>query len=153
MVRDIFRKSVRSYELFLHLAEQRANAVVPEEYNFAWRNAFGLQRSLKERQLLRFEDLVRRDRNAQSAWTQLDDIGERLDAGWSEAEERDLSRRSRHYAEVTKSVEHYRAEFKPDVLGAHSQMLEQDPQYLEARNALADRAREHAKQMKRLFQK
>lgn len=153
MVRDIFRKSVRSYELFLDLVEQRANAVVPEECKLAWQNAFGLQRSLKEREILRFQALVIRDRDAQIAWTQLDDIAKRLDTGWSEAEERDLLQTCRHYAEVARSVEYYRAEFKPDVLGTHSQMLDQDPQYSYARNALAARAREHIEQMKRLLQK
>lgn len=153
LTRDIFRKSVRSYELFLDLVERRAEAVVPEEFKLAWKNAFALQRSLKERQLLRFEALISRDWEAQIAWTQLDDIAERLDAGWSETEERDLLRASRRYVEVARSVEYYRAEFKPDMLGSHSQVLEKDSKYSEARNALADRARANSARMKALLQK
>jgi hypothetical protein len=153
VIRDIFRKSVRSYETFLDRAEQRANVVVPEEYRLAWRNAFGLQRSLKKRQLLRFEALVRRDRDAQTGWTQLDDIAERLDTGWSEAEERDLLRTSRRYADVARSIEYYRGEFKPEMLQTHRQTLEQDSQYLEARNGLADRARANQERMKALLHK
>jgi len=148
MVRDTFLKSQASYLEFLGVAEQRASRVSPDA-KLAWQKVFKLQRLLNERQTMRLMHLLRTRNLDCSLFETLDDVAARLDAGWSEAEEIAMKGFSAHYSEISREIGDIRSNWDPHAIDDSSRNLEQDPQYLAARSALADRAKKFAERIKR----
>jgi hypothetical protein len=148
MVCDTFRESQASYLEFRDVAQQCALRVSPD-YKLAWQNVLKLQRLVKERQTMRFTYLLQtRDLDC-SLFETLDGIAERLDAGWSEAEEIAVQECNAHYGGISLKIADIRSKWNPHALDESFQILEQDPKYRAARLALSDRAQEFAERMKR----
>jgi hypothetical protein len=148
LLRDTFRKSQASYLEFLDLAEKCALRVSPD-YKLAWQNVFKLQRLLNEHQTIRFEYLLQTRILDCSLFETLDAIAERLDAGWSDAEENAVQAWDAHYREISLEIADIRSKWKPHAVGESFKMLENDPEYRTARLALSSRAQEFAERVKR----
>src|SRR5882757_2468568 len=137
---DTFIKWANSYQEFLRIAERRALKVSPA-HKQAWQIAFSLQRLLKRRQSSRFEYLFARDKLDIVTFKSLDSIAERLDKGWTEAEEADLRERMAAYRDNSWAIEDIQSKWDPHALDDARQLLENDSKYREARLALSERAR------------
>jgi hypothetical protein len=134
----LFQKYSRIYFQFLDAAEQRAVALASTAAAVnAWRVSFALQRALKERQVFRVECVLRRDGREYASWISLDDIVERVDGGWSEAEEVSLEHESDHYAALSKSIKDLQSKFDSETLLRHRDELMRDSEYKVARETLA----------------
>jgi hypothetical protein len=148
LLRNTFRKSDASYLEFLGVAEQCALRVSPE-FNLAWQNVYRLQRLLMEQRAIRFEYLLQTRVLDCSIFETLDAIAERLDAGWSDAEEIAVQACNAHYSEISLAIADIRTKWKAYAVGESFKMLENDPEYRTARLALASRAQEFAVRVKR----
>jgi hypothetical protein len=148
LVRDTFQKSQESYLEFLDVAEQRALKVSPD-YKSAWQNVFKLQRLLKKREDMRFAHLLQACNLDCSLFETLDDLAARLEAGWSEAEEIAIQQSNAYYSEISRKIGDIRSKWDPNAVGESTRTLEQDPKYLAARLALADRAKKFAECIQR----
>ena len=148
LLRDTFRKSEASYLEFVDLAEQCALRVSPE-FKLAWLNVYRLQRLLIEQRTIRFEYLLQTRLLDCSNFETLDAIAERLDAGWSDAEEIAVQASNAPYSQISLAIEDIRSKWKPYAVGESYKMLENDPEYQTARSALSGRAREFAERVKR----
>jgi hypothetical protein len=137
---DTFDKWVNSYLAFLKIAEGRALKVSPA-YKLAWQNAFNLQRLLKRRQSLRFKYLFAGGKLEFATFKSLDGIAERLEKGWTEAEEADLRERNVIYRDDSRSIGEIQSKWDPHALDDARLLLENDSKYREARLALAERSR------------
>jgi len=145
-LRRLFRRYSRIYYDFLRVAEQRALAIADSPaVAEAWRVSFALQRALKERQVLRVEVLLNDGPDTYLSWTNLDDIIERVDSGWTESDEDNAIRTSDYYAAINRSISNLKARFDSESLSKGGDELAQDPLYCSARNALAMKAREISK--------
>jgi hypothetical protein len=102
-----------------------------------------------EQRAIRFEYLLRARVLDCSLFETLDAIAERLDAGWSEAEEIDVQACNAHYSEISLAIADIRSKWKPYAVGESSKILENDPEYQTARLDLASRAQEFAEHVKR----
>ena len=102
LLRNTFRKSQASYRVFLDVAEQCALRISPE-FKLAWQNVYRLQRLLMEQRAIRFEYLLKA-RALDCSLETLDAIAERLDAGWSDAEEMDVQACNAHYSEISLEI-------------------------------------------------
>ena len=148
LLRDTFRKSEASYLEFLDVAEQCALRVSPE-FKLAWQNVYQLQRFLMEQRTIRFEYLLQTRVLDCSIFETLDAIAERLDAGWSDAEEIAVQACNAHYSEISLAIADIRSKWKAYAVGESFKMLENDPEYRTARLALASRAQEFTERVKR----
>jgi hypothetical protein len=148
LLRDTFRKSQASYLEFVDLAEQCALRVSPD-FRLAWQNVYKLQRLLKAQQSIRFEHLLKAHDLDCSRFESLDAIDERLEAGWSKAEESALRALDAKYNRISLEIAEIRSKWKPYAVGESYKMLENDPEYQTARSALSGRAREFAERVKR----
>ncbi len=148
MVRDTFLKSQASYLEFVDVAERCALRVSPD-YKFAWQNVFRLQRLLKEREHMRFEHLLHACNLDCSLFETLDNLAARLEAGWSEAEEFTMQQCNARYTEISREIGDIRSNWDPHAVGESTGALEQDPKYLAARSALAERAKKFAERIRR----
>ena len=148
LLRDTFRKSQASYLEFLNVAEQCALRVSPD-FKLAWQNVYQLQRLLKEQQSIRFEYLLTARHLDCSRFESLDAIAERLEAGWSDAEEMDVQACNAHYSEISLEIADIRSKWKPYAVGESFKILENDPEYQTARLALSTRAEEFAERVQR----
>jgi hypothetical protein len=140
VVHDTYKKSVESYRQYLKIAERRAIELSPER-KLAWQTVFRLQRLLNERQASRFEYLFGRGKFDGVTWKSLSSITERLDKGWSEAEEADLKENVSSYRDASREIEDLQSNWDSNVLGDSSRVVDQDLQYSAARRALAERTR------------
>jgi len=95
---------VNSYLEFLKIADRRALKLSPS-HKQAWQNAFNLQRLLKRRQSSRFEYLYAHGKFDATSFKSLDSISERLDKGWTDAEEVDLTERMAAYRHDSRAIE------------------------------------------------
>jgi hypothetical protein len=145
-VHDIFLKYLKSYRTFVDLAEKRAIKVSPETKR-ASQVAFRLQRLLNERQTLRFEFLFTSKKLEPLEMQTLSSIETRIDAGWTEAEESDLMLNFSSYKNIAREINDLNAAMDPGALARRRAVLEKDSKYLEARLALAERARKLMNQM------
>lgn len=148
LLRDTFRKSQASYLEFVTKAEQCALRVSPD-FKLAWQNVYKLQRLLKEQQSTRFEYLLKARHLDCSRFESLDAIAERLEAGWSDAEESALRALDTKYNEISLEIADIRSTWRPYAVGESFKMLENDPEYQTARLALSSRAQEFAERVKR----
>jgi hypothetical protein len=130
------------------VAEQCALRVSPE-YKLAWQNVFKLQRLLKKREDMRFAHLLHSCNLDCSLFETLDDLAARLEAGWSEAEEIAMRESNAPYSEMSREIGDIRSKWDPHAVGESTRILEQDPKYLAARLALADRAKKFAERVQR----
>jgi hypothetical protein len=137
---DTFDKWVNSYLEFLKIAERRALKVSPA-HKQAWQNAFNLQRLLKRRQSLRFKYLFAGGKLDFATFKSLDSIVERLEEGWTKAEEADLRERNATYRDDSRAIGDIQSKWDPHALDDARQLLENDSKYREARLALAERSR------------
>ena len=145
-VHDIFIRYLKSYRIFIDLAERRAIKVSPETMR-ASQVAFRLQRLLNERQTLRFKYLFASAKFDAVKLRTLSSIEERIDAGWSEAEEAHLMQNIPSYKEAAREINDLKAKLDPVALAERRTILEQDSRYQDARQALAERARKLMDQM------
>ena len=148
LLRNTFRKSQASYLEFLQVAEQCALRVSPE-FKLAWQNVYRLQRLLMEQRTIRFEYLLETRVLDCSLFETLDAIAERLDAGWTDAEEMAVQACDAHYSGISLQIADIRSNWDPHAVGESFEILEQDPEYRTARLALSTRAREFAERVKR----
>lgn len=140
VVRDTYTKYVESYRKYLKAAERRAIELSPER-KVAWQTVFRLQRLLNERQASRFEYLFGRGKFDDVTWKSLSSITERLDKGWSEAEEAELKENVSSYRDASLEIAEIQSNWDSNVLGGSSRIVDQDQQYSAARRALAERTR------------
>jgi hypothetical protein len=98
---------------------------------------------------MRFTYLLKTRNFDCSLFETLDDLAARLDAGWSEAEEIAMQKCSAHYSEISQEIGDIRSKWDPHALDESARILEQDPRYLNARLALADRVEKFAERVKR----
>jgi hypothetical protein len=110
---------------------------------------YQLQRLLREQQSIRFEYLLTARHLDCSRFESLDAIAERLEAGWSDAEESALRTLDARYNKISLEIADIRSKWKPYAVGESSKMLENDPEYQTARLALSSRAKEFAERVKR----
>jgi hypothetical protein len=148
LLRNTFRKSQASYLEFVATAEQCALRLSPD-FKLAWQNVYQLQRLLKEQQSIRFEYLLKVRHLDCSRFESLDAIVERLDAGWTDAEESALRTLDARYNKISLEIADIRSKWKPYAVGQSFKTLENDPEYQIARLALSSRAKEFAERVKR----
>jgi hypothetical protein len=148
LVRETFQRSQASYLEFLDVAEPCALRV-SQDYKLAWQNVFKLQRLLKKREDMRFAHLLQACNLDCSLFETLDDLAVRLEAGWSQAEEIAMQECNAHYREISQKIGDIRSKWDPHAVGESTRTLEQDPKYLAARLALADRAKKFAERIQR----
>ena len=148
LLRNTFRKSQASYREFLDVVEQCALRVSPE-FKLAWQIVYRLQRLLMEQRTIRFKYLLQTRVLDCSLFETLDAIAERLDAGWSDAEESALRTLDARYNKISLEIADIRSKWKPYAVGESFKILENDPEYQTARLALASRAQEFAERVKR----
>jgi hypothetical protein len=137
---DTFDEWVKSYLEFLKIAERRALKVSPA-HKQAWQNAFNLQRLLKRRQSFRFKYLFAGGKLDFATFKSLDSIAERLENGWTEADEADLRERNATYRDESRAIADIQSKWDPHALDDARQLLENDSKYREARLGLAERSR------------
>jgi hypothetical protein len=143
---ETFHKSQEAYVAFLRVAEGRALQVSPG-HKLAWQNAFRSQHLLKRRQTLRFEYLYANDLFDDMTLRSLSSINERLDIGWTKAEESALKEGQPSYRDISREIEDIQSKWDPHTLDGPRPLLEKDSKYLDARQALAERARKLAVQL------
>jgi hypothetical protein len=129
-------------------AEQCALRVSPD-FKLAWQNVYKLQRLLKEQQSIRFEYLLKVHHLDCSRFESPDAIAERLEAGWSDAEESALQVLDAKYNKISLEIADIRSKWRPYAVGESFKMLENDPEYQTARLGLSSRAQEFAERVKR----
>jgi len=100
---------------------------VSQDYKLAWQNVFKLQRLLKKREDMRFAHLLQACN---------------LDCSL-------LQECNAHYREISQEIGDIRSKWDPHAVGESTRTLEQDPKYLAARLALADRAKKFAERIQR----
>jgi hypothetical protein len=116
-LRRLFRQYSRDYYDFLMVAEQRALAIADSPAAAeAWKVSFALQRALQERQVLRVEALLNDRPDTYLSWTSIDEIVERIDSAWSDAEEDNAIKISEHYASLNRSISNLKSRFDPKAL-------------------------------------
>jgi hypothetical protein len=141
LVRDTYRKDMKSIREFMTLFEQRAILVSPDQKSVLF-NCFRLQNLLMDQRAIRFEYLLKSKSLDCAIFNSLDEVSERLDKGWSAAEEGALKERNSHYSDVCREIHDIQSKWVPDVLTAPLKAVEQDPQYRAAREAIANRVQE-----------
>ena len=128
LVRDTYREYMDSTRENSKITEQRALAVSPD-HKTALLNCFRLQDLLRERATLRFEFLIKTQSFNCAPYKSLDAISERLDTGWTEAEEGAIKESNAHYKDVSREIADIRSKWDPDSLTAPLRALTQDSQY------------------------
>jgi hypothetical protein len=104
---------------------------------------------LIEQRTIRFEYLLQTCILDCSIFETLDSIAERLDAGWSDAEEIAVHACDAHYTEISLVIGDIRSTWKAYAVSESFKILENDPEYRTTRLALASRAQEFAERVKR----
>jgi hypothetical protein len=137
---DKFRESQESYLEFLRIAERRALEVSPN-YKLVWQNTFRLQHLLMKQQFFRFEYLLGNGQMGTVAARSISSIEERLDKGWADTEESSLKNDLPSYREISREIDEIKSNWDPSALDEPRLVLEQDPEYREARIALSERAK------------
>jgi hypothetical protein len=146
LVRDTYRNDLKSTRDFMKLAERRALEVSPE-HSVVIRNCFRLQDLLSERCAVRFEYLLKSKSLDCAIFNTLDEVSERFDKDWGATEEGALKKSNAHYCDICQEIEAIQSKWDPDSLTAPLLAVQQDPQYLAAREAIADRTRELQRRM------
>jgi hypothetical protein len=142
VVRDVYRTYLKCTREFMKLAEECALKASADQ-RVTLLNCFRLQALMNEQQSIRFSFLYESKSLDWTLFKSLDEIFQRLDKGWSAAEEEALKQRNLHYRGVCqeiKDIQLKRGEF--DSLTAPLKAVEQDPQYRAAREAIANRVQE-----------
>jgi hypothetical protein len=86
IVRDIYRKYLKSSRNFMQLAEQRAIEVSPDQKPHLL-NCFRLQHLWAEQRSIRFQHLLKSKSCDCALFKSLDEISQRLDKDWSAEED------------------------------------------------------------------
>jgi hypothetical protein len=127
-VRESFRQYLKSCHAISKITEHRALAVSPDK-KLALLNCFRLQDLLRERETIRFEFLLEIYALDCSLITSLDEIHQRLDQGWTEAEEGVLKEINSHYGGVSREIAEIRSKGVPNSFADLLNALQQDPKY------------------------
>jgi hypothetical protein len=99
MVRDTYRKCMKSSRDFSKLMEKRALIVSPDQRPVLL-NCFRLQDLLMEQRAIRFEFLLKSRSLDCALFKSLDEISQRLDKDWCAAEEGALKESNSHYGDL-----------------------------------------------------
>jgi len=108
-----------------------------------------LQRLLQEQLASRFEYLFGRARFDNDTLKSLDAIFERLNKGWSEAEEADLKGGVTSYAQLSAEIEGIQSKWDPLLIEDPSGALQQDHIFRTAQVALAESSKKLRAQLSR----
>jgi hypothetical protein len=145
-VRDTFRKYLDSCREYSKTTEQRALTVSPDQ-ELALLNCFRLQGLLRKRETIRFEFLLDIHSLDCSLTKSLDEIEQRLDKGWTEAEEGVLKEINSHYGGVSREITEIRSKGIPNSLTDPLRALQQDSKYRAASIAHAAVVRKFQKKI------
>jgi hypothetical protein len=138
IIHETVLKYIESYMKFLEVAEQRAALKLSPDRNLAWQNAFRLQRLLQKQLAPRFEYLFGRGTFGNAPWESLDSIFERLNQGWSQAEEAELKGNAASYAETSREIEDIQSKWDPNLIADPDGALQQDYIFRNAQMALSE---------------
>jgi hypothetical protein len=141
LVEQVFNQYLQITRAFWKEAEKRATKTIP-----GWRAALGdgfaRQLILIDSQALRFGHLLTTDEFTNPQLS-LNDITERLDKHWSDADEKSLIAANPVYREIVEQQKTISSRWKPDAASRSLlKALQLDPKYVKAREAVGDRVRE-----------
>jgi len=145
-VRKTFRRYMQSCRKNMKIIEQRALALSPD-HSLALRNCFRLQYLLSERRRSRFEFLLDTKSIDCALFKSLDEIAERVDKGWTEAEEGAIKERDPHYRDISREIAGIQSRWVPDLLTVPLRRLMHDDIYRKESLAHAARIRELERRM------
>jgi exonuclease VII small subunit/putative component of membrane protein insertase Oxa1/YidC/SpoIIIJ protein YidD len=139
IVRNTFREYMQSCSEFW-TAFQRCTIAIKcsERQRQALQTHLRLQTLWLARQRLRFEYLLRGRTFETGFWGELDNITQRLDKEWSDNEETDLLASEPTYRDLLVEIEDLVPKMNGAELDAPIKALQQNAQYREARELMAD---------------
>src|SRR5450631_3602818 len=114
-VRDTFRKYLKASHANSKFTERRALEVSPDQ-KLALLNCFRLQDLLRERETIRFEFLLEIHSLDCFLIKSLEEMEQRLDHGWTDAEEGVLKEINLHYGGVSRDITEMRSKGIPNSL-------------------------------------
>jgi hypothetical protein len=141
IVRDAYRKYLKSTRYFMKWAGERAVKVAPDQ-SAALLKCFRMQVLMNEQQSIRFESLLKSNFRDWALLKSLDAIAQRLGKDWSAAEDEALIQRNSHYRDVSQEIKDIQANWDFDSLTEPLRVLDQDPQYRAERLTIADSVEE-----------
>jgi hypothetical protein len=127
LVRDTYRKSIRSTREFMQICKQRAIEVSPDQKALLL-NCFKLQNLLMDQRAMRFEYLLKSKSRDCAIFKSLDEIDERLDKDWIAAEEGALKQSNLHYGAISQEIAEIQSKWDSEALTTPLRVLDQDPQ-------------------------
>jgi hypothetical protein len=141
LVEKVFKEYLQVTRAFWEEAERRARKTLPE-WGPALEDAFALQRVLIDSQALRFGHLITTGELSDPRLS-LNNITERLDKEWSDADEKSLIDANPFYREIVQHQKTISSRWKPNAVSRSSfETLQLDPKYTKAREAVADKVSE-----------
>jgi hypothetical protein len=145
----LFREYLESSRQFWRTARQRGMKL--QEAHGSIKSAFRLQEFLIDRQALRFGHLVSVGAIERRGLRSLNSITERLDQGWSDADESALLESNSVYRAVSQEIKDIQSTLDTAVLTEPLRQLQRDRKYLQARQVMSERVRELDARLQRLI--
>ncbi|HEY2679060.1 MAG TPA: hypothetical protein VGI65_18985 [Steroidobacteraceae bacterium] len=139
IVRDTFREYMQSCSEFWKAFQRSTIAIKSSErQRQVLQTHLGLQTLWLERQRLRFEYLLRGGTFGTGFWGELNSISQRLDNEWTDDDETGLKAIDASYRDLLVEIEDLVPKMNGAELDAPIKALQQNAQYREARELIAD---------------